>query len=209
MTVNPLVEGTREMLRFPVRVLNQPLVKEGFKNLAGSVTFAFGLWELYDASQVFRSRQITVETTSEDSWRRTVDKTVAVCARISLVLSAGVSRPGVFVVSSLAGRLFSTVQLDRVFGPHTIFAVNPWHPRHVVSIAAVCLALPSVVQSTYYGLEWLRGRIRPLGEEEKRESTRWAIDCKIRWMVVFNTLTSRPTLHVGNQLSRWLLHSGI
>ena len=207
MTVNPILEGTREMLRFPVRVLNQPLVKEGFKNLAGSVTFAFGLWELYDAVQVFRSRQITVETTSEDSWLRTVDK-VAVCARISLILSAAVSRPGVFVISSLAGRLFSPVQLDR-FGPNTIFAVNPWHPRHVVSIAAVCLALPSVVQSTYYGLEWLRGRIRPLGEEKKRESTRWAIDSKIRWMAVFNTITGRPTLHVGNQLSRWLLRSGI
>ena len=72
-----------------------------------------------------------------------------VCAKVSLILSAATSRPGVMIVSTSVGRVFPVRQFERVFGPNTIFAVNLWHPRHVASIAAVILALPLVAQSTY------------------------------------------------------------
>jgi len=55
------------------------------------------------------------------------------------------------------GCLFSTSQVTRVFGPYTTFAVNPWHPRHIISIVSFALALPSVAVvavTVYRGMSW-------------------------------------------------------
>jgi len=41
-----------------VRFFNQPLIKEGIKNVAGVVTCAFGIVELYDIYQIMRGREI-------------------------------------------------------------------------------------------------------------------------------------------------------
>jgi hypothetical protein len=169
MDMNAVRNGARATACF----LNQPVVKEGVKNVAGSLTLAFGLVEIYD---LYRDRN----TLAKDL---TVEKVIRVSARVSLILSAGVSRPGVYLISSLVGCVFSTEQLTRVFGPNTIFAINPWHPRHVVSIVAVILALPAVVQMVTKGFSGM----------------------KLQLMTGFNTMTSRPVLHIGNQLCHSLI----
>ena len=94
-----------------------------------------------------------------------------------------------------------------MFGPNTIFAVNPWHPRHVVSIAAVILALPSLAQSAYKGINWTYKKIREYQSTSSNRSdvSVWLTDTKLRIMTLFNTATSRPVLHLGNQLCRFIL----
>lgn len=189
-----------------VRFLNQPIVKEGVKNLASSVTFVFGLVELHDIYQIARGREISTEAcSSSPKWIQVANKVVIVCAKISLILSAGVSRPGVFIVSTLVGSVFSTSQLDRVFGPNTIFAINPRHPRHVFSVAAVILALPSLAQSAYKATHWVCKKISHYQSAAIQETNHWLTDSKIRLMALFNTITSRPTLHIGNQLGHFIL----
>lgn len=206
--MNSISEGVKNLFTTSVRLLNQPIVKEGVKNIAGTVTFVFGLVEIYDIYQIARGREITTEACSDyPKWIQVANKVVIVCAKISLILSAGVSRPGVFIISSLIGCIFSTSQLDKVFGPNTIFAVNPWHPRHVVSIVAVVLALPSLAQSAYKGINWTYKKIQ---EYQNTSSNRtdvntWLTDTKVRIMTLFNTATSRPVLHLGNQLGRFIL----
>jgi hypothetical protein len=205
--MNSISSGAKGLFNASVRLLNQPVVKEGVKNLAGSVTFVFGLVEIYDIYQIARGREISTEACSTSpKWLQVANKVVIVCAKISLILSAGVSRPGVFIISSLVGCVFSTSQLDRVFGPNTIFAVNPWHPRHVISIAAVILALPSLIQSTYKGINWMCKKICQYQNIPAQQTDNWLTDSKIRLMTLFNTITSRPTLHMGNQLGRFFLH---
>jgi hypothetical protein len=153
-------------------LLNQPMIKEGVKNVAGSVTFAFGLVEIYDIYKMARGCEMET-VTSTSKWVQAANKVVNFFAKISLILSAGVSRPGVFIISSLVGCVFSTSQLNQMFGPNTIFAINPRHPRHILSIAAVILGLPSLLLTS---------------------------DHEIRLKTLFNTITSRPLLHIGNQL---------
>lgn len=201
-------DGIKGAVQASVHLLNQPLIKEGVKNVAGSVTMAFGLMEMYDVYQIMCCREISTELHSNfPRWVQSANKVVIVCAKISLILSAGVSRPGVFIISSIVGSVFSTAQLDRVFGPNTIFAINPWHPRHIISIAAVLLALPSVAQSVYKGGHWVCQKICHYQNESgnRQEANHWLTDAKIRLVVLFNTITSRPTLHIGNQFGRFIL----
>lgn len=202
------ISGLRGLLNTSVHFLNQPIVKEGVKNIAGSITLVFGLIEVYDVYQIAHGREISTETCpTSPKWVQVANKVVIVCAKISLILSASVSRPGVFIISSLAGHVFSTTQLESVFGPNTIFAINPWHPRHVISIAAVILSLPLIAQSTYKGINWMYKKICHHQSMPKDESdvSNWLTDTKVRMMSIFNAFTSRPTLHVGNQISRLFL----
>lgn len=189
----------------PIRFLNQPVVKEGIKNIAGAVTFAFGIIEIYDICQIARGRKISTEASAQSPrWKQIATKVTIVCAKVSLILSAGTSRPGIFIISTIMGKLFTTAQLERAFGPNARFAVNPWHPRHVVSIVAVILALPSVAQSAFKGASWACKKIRQCQEGTKRkQSEQWLTDSKIRLMALFNTITSRPVLHLGNRLCRF------
>ena len=189
-----------------VRFLNQPVIKEGVKNIAGTAAFIFGIIEVYDIYQILRGREISTETNSDAlNWIQVAAKAVLGCAKISLILSAATSRPGGFIISTVMGSVFSSGQLESVFGPNTVFAVNPWHLRHVFSIAAVILALPSVIQSTYRGVHWVYKKIAqhensPAQNIESQGS--WLTDRKTRMMALFNTIISRPLQHLGNQLCR-------
>lgn len=206
--MNSISGGLREVFNASVCLLNQPAVKEGIKNVAGSVALAAGLVEMYDIYQICRGREISTEDySSYPKWIQIANKVIIICAKISLILSAGVSHPGVYIISTLVGCFFSTAQLDRVFGPNTIFAINPWHPRHVISIAAMILALPSIVQSTYKGINWIYKKIRHYQNTsiDKQDANNWLTDFKIRLITLFNTITSRPALHIGNQLCRFAL----
>jgi hypothetical protein len=160
-------------LKITVQALNTPSIKEGVKNKAGSVTLVFGLTVVY---QFLRSLKETSSEATEEN------KAVIACTRFSFILSAAVSRPGVLLISALVGRVCSPQTLEKTFGPNTIFAVNPRHPRHVASFAAVILAAPSLLHLFY-----------------SRRCT-WE-----KCAIVFNTITSRPTLHMGNQLASYVL----
>ena len=171
--------------------LNRPLIKEGVKVVVGAISFTFGAIEIYD---LVRNRSF-----KSSSYIQTA-------AKVSLILSAMVSRPGVWVISTLVGRVFAPEQLQRVFGANTIFALNPWHPRHVCSIAAVILAIPSVIHSTYLGIHSLM-RYSIFSQQlrfhvECEQPSGQLSDREVRGMILFNTLTSRPIMHLGNQLCR-------
>lgn len=197
--MNTISSGLKSAAKF----LNQPVIKEGVKNIAGSVTFAFGVVEIYDIYQIARGRAITTDTyPNAPKWVQIAHKVIIVCAKISLILSAGVSRPGVFIISNIVGCFFSTAQLNRAFGPNTIFAVNPWHPRHVVSIAAVVLALPAITLSIGQGIYWGYKKVRQLqaAAPAPNGANHWLTDAKIELMAIFNSITSRPVLHLGNQI---------
>lgn len=192
-----------------VRFLNQPIIKEGVKNIASTAAFTFGMVEAYDIYQILSGREISSETNGDaPKWMQVATKVTLVCAKISLILSAATSRPGVFIISTLVGSVFSSSELERIFGPNTVFAVNPWHPRHVFSIAAVILALPALIQSTHQGIRWAYTKIcqyEKSREQNVEEKGSWLTDTKVRMMALFNTITSRPTQHLGNQLCRAVL----
>ncbi|MBA3720825.1 MAG: hypothetical protein H0W88_00315 [Parachlamydiaceae bacterium] len=202
-----IISSVKDILKTTAQFLNKPIIKEGVKNIAGTTTFVFGAIEIYDIYHIFQGRKISTEINENDkSWSHTASKVTNVCAKISLVFSACTSRPGVFLISKVVSPFSSS--LARVFGPNTIFAVNPWHPRHVVSVAAVILAMPSVVVSGYRGLNFVYKKIsseKELLSCRKQEDQYWLTDAKLRLMVLFNTITSRPTLHIGNQFSRLIL----
>lgn len=191
---------------YTVHLLNKPLIKEGIKKGASCVTLAFGLVEIYDIYQILQGREITAESyAGYPKWIQVANKVVIISAKVSLILSAGTSRPGVFIISSLVGTVFSSQRLERVFGPNTTFSINPWHPRHIVSIVAVLLALPSIAQSIHKAICWTFNAAQKYSSSDNQVTTVWLTDTKIRLMNLFNTITSRPVLHLGNQLGRFAL----
>lgn len=195
----------RNFVSSSVNLLNQPLFKEGIKNGAGIATALLGAVAAHDLYKwATGQRKITTEkdtgiNKSLNPLPHTIHKMIMFSSKISLILSAAVSRPGVLVISSLVGRVFTTAQLDKVFGLNTIFAINPWHPRHVISIVAVALATPALIESAY--------RIYQNTRQYKTDanSTAWLTDAKVKATTLFNFITSRPTLHIGNQLGRFLI----
>jgi hypothetical protein len=182
-----------------VRLLNQPTIKEGIKNVAATMTFSFGLIEVFDLCQILRGKEISTEKNSTlPKWMQIANTASLVFAKASLLLSGATSRPGVFIISKITSPLLSTDQLARL-GPNTVFAVNPWHPRHFFSIAAVVLALPASAHSLYEGARWA------FTQQHNEKSTSWLSNAKIRLMALLNTVTSRPVQHLGNQLCRKVL----
>jgi len=196
------------IFRDGVKLLNTPFVKEGVKNIAGTLTCAFGLVEIYDLYQIFRGKEVSTDVDpSASKFTQAVHKAIIIAAKLSLILSACVSRPGVYLISTLTGQFVSTAQLERVFGPNTIFAINPCHPRHVVSIIAVGLALPAVILSIYKGIRWTCEKVT--GSQKSAvvapTSQTTFTNGKIEGMNLFNFWTSRPTLHIGNWLAGLIL----
>lgn len=84
-----------------IRFLNQPAVKEGIKNIATTMTFAFGLVEVCDLYQIYQGRSICHSSAPEGSppWAKTAYKASLISAKMSLLLSGATSRPGVYLIS--------------------------------------------------------------------------------------------------------------
>lgn len=203
-----LISGiATEAVKITSQFLNQQGVKEGVKSIAGQVSFVFGLMAIYDTCRSLKGRSFVTERHLNDpKWLQGTYKGSVVLAKISLILSASTTKPGVFVISKLAGSIFSAAQLNR-FGPNTIFAINPWHPRHVVSFIAVALALPSFAVSTYKFGKKLYQKIQREQVDPVIKSTSgvWLTDAKVRGILLFKTITSRPVLHIGNQVARIII----
>lgn len=159
-------------------LLNHPPVKEAIKEIFGWTTFLFGVREMLLLSQHgFKSTS-----------------TLILISKFSLILSASVTRPGIFVVSHFTYLFVETDQIEAFFGPYTIFMLNPWHPRHIISFIALLLALPLTLQTICDILKTSNQEI---------ESKRW--NKSLRIMTLFNTIASRPILHIGNRLSWYLI----
>ncbi|MBA2369437.1 MAG: hypothetical protein H0V82_10505 [Candidatus Protochlamydia sp.] len=195
--MNAIPGMAKEAVNQVVSFLNQPLVKEGVKNIAGSITLIAGCaWTVNEIEGIVTGRDFfSGVNANEPRWVQVVEKVALVFANFSIILSAGASRHGNFLVSKLTGCFFSEQQLTKAFGPNTIYALNPYHPRHVASIAAVVLALPMLTLSTCRGLG---GRVNGNPTEEQKNSL-------LTTMLFFNTITSRPVLHLANQLGRFIL----
>lgn len=209
MTMNSIFKTTTNVFKGTVCLLNQPLVKEGFKRGASTITFTFGLLEIRDVYQMLRGREISTGTcdSNHPKWIQMSNKIIILCAKVSLILSAGVSRPGVFIISSLVGCVASERQLEQVFGPNTIYAINPRHPRHIISIVAVALTLPSILQSTCKVIIWSYRKIRHYSVEPQKKmdnDSPCLTDFNIRLAALYNTIVARPTLHILNRVANSL-----
>lgn len=184
--------------------------KEGIKNILGTIAFTFGVMECYDLYKVFKHRKISPEKVLRaDDWIQMCKKVMIIAGRTSLILNAGVSRPGVFLISNIMGKIFTTQQLDRFFGPNSTFVVNPWHPRHLTNIAVSILSAPMALQSTYLNLIWINKKIRNYRKSilTKTIQTNAFVYRHLRMKVFFTFMTCRTTLHCGNQVVRYLLRN--
>ncbi len=179
------LQTQQTLYKVPNSPITQNLIKlsnkEMFKLFAGLITFSFGLATLYDVSTSFRDR--TISTAPKPTrW----ENTIIYASQASLILGAATSYIGISLISKIAKHLISQEQLQRAFGPSTIFAVNPWHPRHVASLTSAALALPMLIHSIYK-------RIQPISYNKLRLAT-----------LVYLSIC-RPTLHIGNLLFKHLI----
>jgi hypothetical protein len=144
------------------------------------------------ASQLYYIFNYYINNTEEhgidSSLHKNTAKVVYLCETLSVFLRSAVTIPGVYCIGTLVSCVISDGKLDRIFGKNTIFAVNPWHPRHVCSIAAVILAIPSLAIS-------LKKKISP-------NSSDLTIT---QWLTLQGVLLSRPVLHLGNQLCHYVI----
>ena len=186
--------------------VNEPSVKQGIKNLTGSVSFLFGMILLYDISQRLISRNISTEVVQQSpTWKRVADQAMITSAKLSILLTAATTYPGSQIFSILARTCCSQTQLEKVLGKSTIFEVNPWHPRHIASVAAVALATPLILQSIdQVCSSWNHRTVANLKQATHPPGVRWLTDTKLKLIILFNLFTSRPFLHQANRLAQLL-----
>lgn len=191
-------------------LLNTPTIEQTIKECAGIATAIFGVLEIHDYFS---------EKNASTTW-------MGGSARFSLILSAATTPSAVKAFSVVVRRLVTHEFLVSTFGPNTIFVINPWHPRHVVSFFAVTSALPTVVTEVFKlahgGFNKLRGYIErtdePIDdlnvekaaalEQKSKKQNKFLNAERVKLMVIFNFVTSRPVLHLGNQLARSILNRG-
>ena len=157
-------------IRSMVQFLNQ--YKQTIKDGSGALTLGFAHVALYDLACNWRERNFTQLSGS-----------------VSLVLSGAISPWGVKAISAIAHRCFTPQKLESMFGRNTIFAINPWHPRHVASIAALAFMAPTIVRQV--GV--LTGRVKPEKTDQLART--------LTWGVLLSFLFNRVVLHTVNQLA--------
>jgi hypothetical protein len=112
-------------------------VKEGVKGVFGHISFVFSVFAIYD---------LIFNTTATSSKERTFTYYSSV---LSLTLRGLSTKVGCKSVALVLGKIFTVSQLQALFGTHTVFAINPSHPRHLASMCALVLTLPAILQLTY------------------------------------------------------------
>lgn len=167
-------------LRETVSFINRPGVKSGIKNLSGVITFSAGTIELYDLFRMMRRQ--------EKESNLTLGRVALLAGRFSLVVSALLTYPGQWITSNTVGQLVS----PNLFGPNVIFATNPYHPRHLASFAAFGLTLSTAVLSPF------------CCNGDKSDGVILS-DRMVVLLLLFNLVTSRPFLHLGNQVAHTVL----
>lgn len=158
--------------------LNTYPVKEGIKNVIGTLTFGAGVVALY--------KYVTTPSKKNDpSWSRTVDEKIIFTLKWSVALSCIASRPGLLICGWVIHPVISSKTLADIFGLNTIFEFNPWHPRHIVTIGANVLSASALVK-------WVFDRYVPTHQP-------------VGFLVAvgaFNFFTGRSTLHLVNAACR-------
>lgn len=89
-------------------------------------------------------------------------------------------------------------QLSR-FGVGQTFAQNPWALKHVVSITAAAMG-GVVVVDTVYRMAFAEDTQQEKWKKVNANNQPWVSDNMIRFLTAFAFFTSRPVLHVTNQL---------
>jgi len=131
-------------------------------------------------------------------------------AKKSLLISFALHPALLNKLSEYAAYKLSPEQLSR-FGIGQTFEQNPWALRHVVSLTAAAMA-GVVVLDTAYRIVAAAGQaivgsgsqgttpnyISPINQ--LREKQPFVSDNMIRFLTTFAFFTSRPVLHVANQL---------
>lgn len=186
------------MARYSVGVLNDS--KQSIKYYADLTKFVLGVLPLVTPFQLY------IYSVSLNKCfplaPQTSDTLEIRCVKISLFIGACLSFPGTRIISSLVGRFSSPARMNDLFGPNTIFAENPRHPRHVMSLLAVLLSLPAFYQ---FGMRSYRRfvpgkrEVKPLNEPEKRAAM---ADDYFRKCLLLTLLISRPAFHWGNRIAR-------
>lgn len=166
--------------------------KEIIKDIVSVPTCVFGLFgamRLYDDVPALYDdlRERIVKGEAKTPWSVTAGKVVRVMTGAALLLSSFTSRPGQAIIGWTAKRLVGEAQLTRLFGPNLNFVTNPYHPKHVVSIAAFLLAIPGALHALYTDLWQGCGRKLEIPVDNYAER-----------MNIYNVLTSRPLLHLLN-----------
>lgn len=180
-----------------VSTLNQPEVKQGVKNVLGTITFLGGMLPIgcfvFPKLEMKMKGLKVIKIESPKKLQKVVKPliTEGMILKFSLVLSAISTPIGNAVTGKIMKKIFTEGQLVKWFGPNTIFAINPAHPRHFISIIAVISALPSLLKM-----------IRHSRNYRVRLGCFVTLDYSIlRKIALFNLITSRPILHIGNSLA--------
>lgn len=164
-----------------VSFFNHPEVKQNIKFGIGAATALLGAEALYYLSRgKVYSKYFRQDPQAPDTFMTRVNnvwnRTTLACAQVSMILSAAVTPIGVWAISTAVNKFFTSAQVDSVFGPNTTFEGNWKHPRHVVSLVALGLAVPAVLSRIF---------VTPKTGKERTVSN---------WVII-TTLTSRPVLH--------------
>lgn len=194
---------TFETFRVPVAAtvefLSQPVVKETVKKISGVAAATFGIIEAYDLYMVFRGKRAISDehTASSPRWMQIGHKIAMLTLKLSIVLNGMASRPCVYIAGKTAGLIFSETRLAALIGTNTAFTVNPWHPKHILSLGATLCGLPASIQSTYRSIVWLQSKItgKKYPESKVIPTGGWMSDTKARMIAHINMVLGRPFLH--------------
>lgn len=192
-------ETVKVPLKATVEFLNQPVVKESIKKIAGVAAATFGIIEAYDLYLVFRDKRAISDERNPQSprWMQVGHKIAILTLKLSIVFNGLASRPCLYAAGKTAGFFISEARLATLVGQNTIFAVNPWHPKHILSLSATVCSLPSKVQSIYRTVLWIYAKIA--GKEYQKPKIiptgGWMSDHRARMISHINTILGRPFLH--------------
>ena len=158
-----------------IHYLNQAPIKDGIKNVIGCITFVGGITVLYQMSRAPSRKE------ESPSWWTTADKAVTFVLKASIVLSCLASRPGLFLYGWVFHYIATPKTWMDIFGLNTVFEFNPWHPRHLLNIAANALSAAALIKCVF---------------------DRYVPSHQVLGLMVavgaFNFLTGRSTLHLAN-----------
>lgn len=178
----------KSIIAAPVRLLNVPEVKQGVKNCIGVLTCAAGV---IAANSLIRHPSTTEVKEGDDLYSKCYRVSI-IGAKLCLVLSALTSAPAIKMFSAITAPI-SEATLSKCFGPNTIFAINPLHPRHLVSLAGPILGISSLALTVFAKIKLPQQP--PVNESKWYEVT----DKKVITLCGLVLLTSRPVLHGVNQ----------
>ncbi|HRD55059.1 MAG TPA: hypothetical protein PLC42_01545 [Parachlamydiaceae bacterium] len=168
-----------------VSKLNQPNIKQNVKNIAGMITFTGGILSVATIFSKTLDKEVKQEKEKSRIFKsfNVMETTIL---KASLFFSAVASPIGNALVGKIANAVFGTERLVSYFGPNTIFALNPTHPRHLISFVAAASILPNLEVVLHKSIS---------------TSDYTLLYPVFRKIAFFNFITSRPILHIGNSLA--------